>query len=97
MAKKTTKKKPAAKKPAAKKTAPKKAGSKKDRSHFIAKAPVRRLMKQEGASLVSQDALMLMIDTPESHAEVITKKAIKLVIEDGRKRVTPQDIDLAIR
>ena len=92
MAKKTTKKKPAPKK-----AAPKKAGSKKERSHFIAKAPVRRLMKQEGASLVSQDALMLMIDTLESHAEAITKKAIKLVNDDGRKRVTPQDIDLAIR
>ncbi len=71
--------------------------SDKGRSHFIAKAPVRRLMKQEGASLVSQDALMLMIDKLEEHAEKVTRKALKIVKDDGRKRVTPQDIDFAIR
>lgn len=92
--KKTTKKKTTKKKaPAKKKAAPKK----EDRSHFIAKAPVRRLMKQEGASLVSQDALMMMIEKLEEHAEMVTKKALKAVKSDNRKRITPQDIDFATR
>ena len=103
MAKKKTTKKAAPKKKAPAKKAPakkapaKKAAKKDDRSHFIAKAPVRRLMKQEGASLVSQDALMLMIEKLEEQAEAVTKKALKYVKDEGRKRVTPADIGWAIR
>ena len=78
------KKKPAnkAKKPAA-------------RSSYIAKAPIRRLMKDEGASLVAEDALEFLIDLLTKAAQTKTKEAIKLVKADKRKRVTAADISAA--
>lgn len=77
------------KKPAPKK---KKAAS---RASYIAKAPIRRLMKDEGASLVAEDALELLIDVLTKAAEKKTKAAIKLVKADKRKRVTAADINAA--
>lgn len=76
------------KKPAAKK-------SKSTRSTYIAKAPIRRLMKDEGASLVAEDALELLIDVLTKAAQNKTKEAIKLVKADKRKRVTAADISAA--
>ncbi len=67
------------------------------RSGFISKAPVRRLMKDEGASLVSDDALKLIIKTLEDHAVKTTKKAIQLVKDEKRKRLTAEDINWATR
>ncbi|TFH26046.1 MAG: histone [Promethearchaeota archaeon] len=83
MAKKATK-------PAAKKAA--KTGV---RNSYIAKAPIRRLMKDEGASLVAENALELLIDILTKAAQEKTKEAIKLVKADKRKRVTAADISAA--
>ena len=77
--------------PAADKKAPaKKAGG--TRESYIAKAPIRRLMKDEGAGLVAEDAVVLLIETLTKEAKEVTKRAIKLVKEDKRKRVTAADI-----
>ncbi|MHA1512290.1 MAG: hypothetical protein ACTSRX_11305 [Promethearchaeota archaeon] len=67
----------------AKKKAPaKKKVAGKARSAYIAKAPIRRLMKNEGAGLVAEDAVILLIE----------ELTVKLVKGDKRKRVTAADI-----
>ena len=82
--KKSTKKKPAAKKA--------KSSSSGSRSAYIAKAPIRRLMKNEGAQLVAEDAVEMLIEKLTSVAKSITKEAVKVVKGDKRKRVTAADI-----
>ena len=72
-------------KPAAK---PKKA----ERSSFISKAPIRRLMKAEGADLVAEDAMGLLIEKLLDMANKVTKKAVAGVKAESRKRVTAEDI-----
>ena len=74
--------------PAKKKAAPK---ADKGRS-FISKAPIRRLMKNEGAGLVAEDAVILLITQLTEAAKKVTKEAVKLVKNDKRKRVTAADI-----
>ena len=81
---------------AKKKAAPKKAAPKKS-DGYIAKAPIRRLMKKEGADLVAADALDKLIGYLESSAANATKEAIKVCKEDKRKRVTAADIRDATR
>jgi histone H3/H4 len=86
-----------AKKAAAK---PKPAGNaapKAERDAYIAKAPIRRLMKQEGAGLVAEEAVDLLISTLTDVAKKVTKQAVKLVRDENRKRVTAADILAAER
>lgn len=84
------KKAPAITKPAAKKS-----GAKRDA--YIAKAPIRRLMKKEGASLVAAGALDKLISYLEGAAADTTKAAIGLTKLAKRKRVTAVDIRNATR
>lgn len=83
----------------AKKKAPakKKAAPKKKAEGYIAKAPIRRLMKKEGADLVAAEALDKLIDFLEASAADATKEAIKVCKADKRKRVTAADIRTATR
>jgi len=74
----------------AKKTAPAK-------DSYIAKAPIRRLMKKEGADLLAADALDKLIGYLEKSAANATKEAIKITKADKRKRVTAADIRKATR
>jgi len=76
--------------------AKKKAPAKKAES-YIAKAPIRRLMKKEGADLVAADALDKLISFLEGAAADATKEAIKICKADKRKRVTAADIRNATR
>ncbi|WP_457557704.1 histone [Candidatus Harpocratesius sp.] len=71
--------------------------SAKQSKTFISKAPIRRLMREEGARLVSDDALAILIKTLEKHAVETTKKAIEIVKDDRRKRITAKDITWATR
>jgi len=74
----------------------KKAPAKKSEG-YIAKAPIRRLMKKEGADLVAADALDKLIGYLENQAATATKEAIKITKADKRKRVTAADIRKATR
>ncbi|MHA1235915.1 MAG: histone-like protein [Promethearchaeota archaeon] len=74
----------------------KKAPAKKS-DGYIAKAPIRRLMKKEGADLVAADALDKLIGYLEKEAASATKEAIKITKADKRKRVTAADIRKATR
>jgi histone H3/H4 len=73
----------------------KKATSK--RSSYIAKAPIRRLMKNEGASLVAEAAVDVLIDELTKIGTKVTKAAVKYVKGDKRKRITGADIIAAQR
>ena len=84
-----------AKKAAAKKAPAKKAAKKSD--GYIAKAPIRRLMKKEGADLVAAEALDKLIEYLEKAAADATKAAIGVCKADKRKRVTSGDIRNATR
>lgn len=77
-----------------KKAAKKKGGAKKaaGKKSYIAKAPIRRLMKAEGAELVSNEAVTILIDQLLKVAGDVTKNAVKIVSGDKRKRITAADI-----
>ena len=75
----------------------KKKAAKKGTKKYIAKAPIRRLMKDEGAKLVAEAAVDLLITKLEKTATDVTKAAIKLVKADKRKRLTAPDIQMATR
>ncbi len=77
--------------------AKKKAPAKKKSEGYIAKAPIRRLMKKEGANLVAAEALDKLIDFLETSAANTTKEAITVCKADKRKRVTAADIRNATR
>jgi len=79
----------------AKKKAPAKKAAKRD--SYVAKAPIRRLMKAEGADLVAAEALDKLIDFLEKAAADATKEAIKLTKAAKRKRITAADIRNATR
>ncbi|MFO8018901.1 MAG: histone [Promethearchaeia archaeon] len=64
---------------------------------YIAKAPIRRLMKREGADLVAADALDRLIEFLENTAADVTKDAIDVTQADKRKRITSDDIREATR
>jgi len=76
--------------------AKKKAPAKKSEG-YIAKAPIRRLMKKEGADLVAAEALDRLINFLEKSAAKATKDAINVCKADKRKRVTAADIRNATR
>ena len=73
------------------------APAKKKAEGYIAKAPIRRLMKKEGADLVAAEALDKLIDFLEKKAADATKDALKLCKADKRKRVTAVDVRNATR
>jgi len=77
--------------------AKKKEAVKKKSAAYIAKAPIRRLMKAEGASLVAAQALDKLIGYLENAAADITKESIKLTKAAKRKRITALDIRNATR
>jgi len=64
---------------------------------YIAKAPIRRLMKKEGADLVAAEALDKLIDFLEKSAATATKEALKVCRTDKRKRITAADVRNATR
>ena len=63
----------------------------------LAIAPVRDLMKENGAKLVAKDAVMKLVEYLEGSIEEITMKAVKLAKHAGRKKVMMSDITLAIK
>lgn len=66
-------------------------------ANFIAKAPVRRLMKQVGAYIVAADAVESLIDHLEKSAKEITRRSMENASDNGRKTVNAGDIMVASR
>jgi histone H3/H4 len=70
---------------------------KKPMSEYISWSPIRRLMKHNGAIIVARDAVDELVEWMGSSAEKITKTALSLTKHAKRKKVTRDDILLAIK
>ena len=62
----------------------------------IPKAPIKRIIKEEGAERVSADAVDTLVEFLEDDAEAIAKKAIEYAKYAKRQTVKVDDIALAI-
>lgn len=60
-------------------------------------APVGRLLKNAGASRISEEAKIELAKVLEQEAEMIAQDAIKLAKHAGRKTVKADDIILACK
>ncbi|MCP4763277.1 MAG: histone [archaeon] len=63
----------------------------------IAWSPVRKLMKRNGANIVARDAVDLLILELEDKSKELTKKALSFAIHAKRKKITRDDMTLAIK
>ena len=68
----------------------------KKKTHF-AWSPVRKLMKRSGAQIVARDAVELLIVDLEETASKLTKKALGFAKHAKRKKISKEDMDLAIK
>ncbi len=64
---------------------------------YISWSPIRRLMKHNGAIIVARDAVDELVDWMGVSATKITKTALALTKHAKRKKVTRDDILLAIK
>jgi histone H3/H4 len=69
----------------------------KKMSDYISWSPIRRLMKHNGALIVARDAVDELVDWMGTSAEIITKSALVLTKHGKRKKITRNDILLAIK
>ena len=68
-----------------------------DPSKYFSWSPIRRLMRQSGAAIVARDAVDELINWLGYAAEKITKTALTLTKHAKRKKITRDDILLAIK
>jgi histone H3/H4 len=66
-------------------------------AEYISWSPIRRLMKHNGAIIVARDAVDELVDWMSASAVKITKSALTLTKHCKRKKVTRDDILLAIK
>ena len=69
----------------------------KKMSDYISWSPIRRLMKHNGALIVARDAVDELVNWMGTSAEKITKSALVLTKHGKRKKITRNDILLAIK
>jgi histone H3/H4 len=67
------------------------------RKRTFAWNPVRRLMKTNGANIVSRDAVELLITDLEKTSQILTQKAITFAKHSKRKKISKEDMLLAIK
>jgi len=66
-------------------------------AEYISWSPIRRLMKHNGAVIVARDAVDELVDWMSTSAVKLTKSALTLTKHGKRKKVTRDDILLAIK
>ena len=60
-------------------------------------APVGRILKNNGAQRISDDAKIALAEAIEDYGEKLSKEAIKIAHHTGRKTITGKDIKLSIK
>ncbi len=60
-------------------------------------SPVRKLMKDNGAEMVAREAVDALIDYLEKVARGVTNKALEMPCHAGRKKLTQNDMNLAMK
>ncbi|RAP46909.1 MAG: histone [Methanosphaera sp. rholeuAM6] len=60
-------------------------------------APIKRLLKNAGASRISDEAAVKLAEVLEEIGEDLARDATKLAKHAGRKTVKAEDIELAAR
>ncbi len=60
-------------------------------------SPIRKLMKDNGAEMVARDAVDALIDYLEKEARNVTNKALEMTRHAGRKKLTLNDMNLAMK
>ncbi len=63
---------------------------------YFAWSPLRTLMKDAGAEIVSRDAVETVLEHLEKEAKAITNTALEFARHSGRKKVSANDMNLAI-
>jgi histone H3/H4 len=66
------------------------------RRRVFAWSPLRELMKKAGAEIVSRDAVEQLLFYLEERAKKLTASALKLAKHSKRKKITQDDMKLAI-
>lgn len=59
-------------------------------------APVKRIIKENGISRVSDEAAEILADAMEEYAEYIAVEAVKLAKHAGRKTVVADDVKFVL-
>ena len=59
-------------------------------------SPIRKLMKDNGAEMVARDAVDALISYLEGVAKSVTNKALEMTRHAGRKKLTVEDMTLAM-
>lgn len=67
------------------------------KKRFFAWSPLRALMAENGAKIVSRDAVSYLIGYLQDKAIELTKRAGVLAKHSNRKKITKADIDLAVK
>jgi histone H3/H4 len=66
------------------------------KAKIFAWSPIRELMKANGAEMVARDAVDELISVLERGAKELTNKALEFSRHAGRKKVTAEDMKMAI-
>jgi len=66
-------------------------------AEYFSWSPIRRLMKNNGATIVARDAVDELIDWLGVASKSITETALTLTKHAKRKKITKEDILLAIK
>ncbi len=66
-------------------------------AEYISWSPIRRLMKHNGAVIVARNAVDELIHWMSTSAVKITKSALTLTKHGKRKKITRDDILIAIK
>ncbi len=67
------------------------------KKRYFAWSPMRALMADNGAKIVSREAVGYLISVLQDKAIALTNRAKALAKHSKRKKVTAGDIDLAIK
>ena len=63
---------------------------------IFAWSPIRELMKKSGAEMVARKAVDELIDYLERSARDLTVRALEMCRHAGRKKLTKEDLKLAL-